>query len=92
MRYKTDNFSPDVGYRTAQSTLRIRRGIGTGEVTFSERILKEGERLDMIAGSVYGDGRLWWVIAAASDIGWPLQAPPGTVLRVPDLASALGVL
>ena len=45
--------------------------------------MKEGERLDQIAGVVYGDSTLWWMIAAASGIGWGLQVPPGTKLRIP---------
>jgi hypothetical protein len=32
----------------------------------------------------YGNGRYAWIIAAASDIGWMLQVPPGTYIRVPD--------
>ena len=44
---------------------------------------KEGERLDQIAGKFYDDGRYWWVIAAASNIGWWLQVPTGTRLIVP---------
>ena len=39
--------------------------------------------MDIIAGEVYGDAALWWVIAAASGIGWGLQVPAGTVLNVP---------
>jgi len=39
--------------------------------------------LDHIAGKELGDSQLWWVIAAASRIGWWLQVPPGTVLRIP---------
>jgi len=46
-------------------------------------VLNEGERLDTIAGRVYGNARLWWIIAAASGIGWPLQVPPGTQLLIP---------
>tara|TARA_A100001011_G_scaffold393614_1_gene483884 strand:- start:438 stop:734 length:297 start_codon:yes stop_codon:yes gene_type:complete len=47
------------------------------------RKTSETERLDHIAGEYYGDGRLWWVIAGASGIGWCLQVPPGTYLRIP---------
>tara|TARA_Y100000591_G_C21489801_1_gene524537 strand:- start:51 stop:224 length:174 start_codon:yes stop_codon:yes gene_type:complete len=50
-------------------------------------MLKEAQRLDTIAAESYGDARLWWVIAAASNIGWGLQVPPGTKLSIPiDLA------
>ena len=45
--------------------------------------IRQGQRLDILAHDEYGDGRLWWVIAAASGIGWWLQVPPDTVLRVP---------
>ena len=47
----------------------------------------------MIAGDAYNDSSLWWVIAAASGIGWGLQVPPGTVIRIPiDLAQVFGVI
>jgi hypothetical protein len=26
---------------------------------------------------------LWWVIAAASGIGWGMQVPPGVILKIP---------
>ena len=54
----------------------------------------EAQRLDILAGEYYGDGRLWWVIAGASGIGWNLQVPPGTYLRIPtdigQVASIVG--
>jgi nucleoid-associated protein YgaU len=50
------------------------------------------DRLDTLAGSLYGDARYWWVIAAASDIGWGLQIPPGTIIRVVDLVDVEEVL
>jgi nucleoid-associated protein YgaU len=68
---------------TNESIRLIRRAIERGELQTADRILKEGERLDGIAGKVYGDGSLWWIIAAASGIGWWTQVPPGTLIRVP---------
>jgi nucleoid-associated protein YgaU len=70
--------------QTNQAITIIRNAINNNEVSFTEHILKEGERLDGIAGRVYGDGSLWWIIAAASNIGWWLQVPPGTVLKIPS--------
>jgi len=55
----------------------------TGRLTCITHTLVEGERLDILAGQHLGDGRLWWVISAASGIGWNLQVPPGTFLRIP---------
>ena len=47
-------------------------------------VLSEGQkRLDHYAYEEYGDGMNWWVIAAASGIGWWMQCPPGTLLIIP---------
>jgi len=81
-RYQSDTFrSHRLG--TAKTVARIRRSVRSGQIATDEYILKENERLDQIAHLRYGDGRLWWIIAAASNIGWPLQAPPGTILQIP---------
>jgi hypothetical protein len=55
-------------------------------------ITKESERLDIIAGEYYDDGSLWWIIAAASSIGWGLQVPPGTQLTIPTDLSQIEAL
>ena len=69
--------------QTNEGVQRLRQALQAGRLVTQQRILQEGERLDMIAGQLYGDGRLWWIIAAASGIGWPLQVPPGTLLTIP---------
>jgi hypothetical protein len=68
---------------TTQITSRIYRAVTTGRMGFSSHILKGGERIEHIAARMYGSSSYWWIIAAASGIGWSLQAPPGTILRVP---------
>ena len=62
---------------------RIYKAVQARNVAVHQRALKEGERLDTIAGKIYGSGTYWWVIAAASGIGWGCQVPPGTWLRIP---------
>jgi nucleoid-associated protein YgaU len=47
------------------------------------RVLREGERLDLIANEAYGDPRLWQVIATANNIDRPRFVPPGTSLVIP---------
>ena len=67
----------------SKASYKIYRAAQAGAIQTSIRILEEGERLDSLAGFIYGDGSLWWIIAAASGIGWSMQVPPGTKLRIP---------
>ena len=67
----------------SNASYKIYRAAQSGALQTSVRVLEEGERLDSIAGNVYGDGSLWWIIAAASGIGWCAQVPPGTQIRIP---------
>lgn len=69
--------------KTAAAVDAIRKQVRRGNIPCKEVSLKTGQRLDHIANQEYGDGRLWWVIAACSNIGWAMQAPPGTILRIP---------
>lgn len=70
----------------------IFNSVQTGELESSTLILTQGQRLDHLAGQFYGDGRYWWVIAAASGIGWALQCPAGTIVRIPkNLEAALSI-
>ena len=55
----------------------------SGVISVRRDYLREGERMDTLAGAEYGDSRLWWIIAGASGIGWCLQVPPGTYILVP---------
>lgn len=70
-------------YGTYVPSKILRDAATSGLISVRKDYLREGERLDVIAGAEYGDSRLWWVIAGASGIGWNLQVPPGTYLLVP---------
>lgn len=72
-------------YGTSKSILLIRNGLETGAVRGQSYITKENERLDIISGQFYGDGTLWWIIAAGSGVGWSMQVPPNTKLTIPLL-------
>ena len=61
----------------------IRKAVEAGFIKVKSVTLEENERLDGIAAQVYNDSSYWWVIAAASGIGWGLQVPPGVVLLIP---------
>jgi nucleoid-associated protein YgaU len=47
-------------------------------------ISHDGDYLDVLAYTYYGDPTLWWVIALANNLGrGRLSVPPGLQLRVP---------
>jgi hypothetical protein len=80
-------------YGTGRAREAIQKAIANGQLTSTRIIVVRGaERLDTIAGEVYGDGRLWWVLASASNIGWGLQVPPGTMITVPDIAQVAALV
>lgn len=79
-------------YGTALSVNAIRLAIRRGVIDLDTKILSEDERLDVIAGQVYGDASMWWLIAAASNIGWGLQVPAGTILKIPTDLNQIGDL
>ena len=72
-------------YGTPRSAYLIYRGVDLGAISSIIYKSKEDDRLDILAGKFYGDGRLWWVLAAASGIGWSLQVSPNTIIKVPDI-------
>lgn len=83
------NFNQQFG--TSQAMVSIRRAIRENAIAYETITSREGDRLDILAGIYYNDGSLWWIIAAASDIGWGLQVPPGTLLRIPSVSDVGGL-
>lgn len=78
---------------TANSVLLLKNAIRDGLVPIVNQIIATGDdRLDTLAGNYYGDSRYWWVLAAASGIGWGLQAPAGTVINIIKLDDALAIV
>lgn len=47
-------------------------------------VVKDNERLDLIAYNYYGDSLLWWVIADVNEIYNPLEITPGDSLLIPE--------
>lgn len=82
---KTKVIGLNYRYGTSELIPLIRKNMVLGNITYIEYILEENERLDILAGKFYGDGSLYWILAAASDIGFALQVPPGTLIKVPNL-------
>ena len=61
----------------------IYKAVEKDEIVYDEIVTEAGKRLDHYANEYYGDANNWWIIAAASGIGWWMQVPAGVVLRIP---------
>lgn len=80
-------------YGTTRLIPALRQAIKDGIVPITQTFIShEGQRLDQLAGLYYNDSRYWWVIAAASDVGWGLQIPPGTIINIPDIDAVSSVI
>lgn len=71
-RISTTNISSKIYFAVQRNLIR-----------YNTSRLIAGRRLDHLASQTYGDHTLWWVIASASGIGWSLQCPPDTVVKIP---------
>jgi hypothetical protein len=75
---------------SSEVNTRLRKATESGALSTFTHVVKESERLDILAGRFLGTSQYWWVIAACSGIGWALQVPPGTRLRIPrDVAKMI---
>lgn len=92
-RYKNSTLL-DFGsqYGTSRVVASIRLGVKNGLIPLVDVITITGnQRLDHLAATYYNDSRFWWVLAAASEIGWGLQVPPGTIINVPSLDAVTAI-
>lgn len=76
-------------FGTSRAVPLVKKAVDNGSIDVVERTIQGAERLDILAGKIYGDSRNWWIIAAASGIGWMLQVPPGTRLLIPTNLSQI---
>ena len=82
-RYTRDQRIAGGKLQSAKTVTRLRRARELGLINTRQVVLKESQRLDHLASEYLGSSKLWWVLAALSDIGWGLQLPAGTVINVP---------
>ena len=68
------------------------RAVQNNEIEVEVVVSEKGKRLDHYAFEYYNDADNWWIIAAASGIGWWLQIPEGIVLTIPTNLSEIEAL
>ena len=92
-RYSKDKRIRGGKLETAKTVNAIRRAKEFGLIPTKDVILTENQRLDHLAHEFLGNSRLWWILAALSDIGWGLQLPAGTIVKVPtDVTSIKAII
>ena len=81
-------------YGTSRKMSNLYFAVARGQIASNVIVSKGLERLDAMAGRIYGNSKLLWVIAAASGIGWNLQVPAGTRIVIPknlaDVSAIVG--
>lgn len=82
-RYTRDQRIRGGKLQSAKAVMTIRRAHSFGLIPTMSIKIKEEQRLDHLAFEHLGDSGLWWVLSALSDIGWGLQVPAGTIIRIP---------
>ena len=80
----TNRFNRGEGISNPRSSSKIFRAVESGQISVTFARLGGAQRLDSIAYEKYGDPSYWWIIAAASGIGYGLQASAGAYLRIPN--------
>ena len=79
---------------TPEDVLSLRVKNNNGTIPIIRKItLTSSDRLDTLSGDIYGDSKYWWVLAAASGIGWGMQVPSGTIIniiRLSDIQNLMG--
>ena len=91
-RYKNTKITKDpTGTRVYKPTIYPKIPIKNSDLIITP---KEGERLETLAATHYGDTSLWWIIAAANNLGkGTMKLTPGEEIRIPrDIRSVLNNL
>ena len=82
-RYSRDQRIRGGKLQSARAIMLIRRANEYGLIPTREVYLKESQRLDHLAYEHLGKSDYWWVLAGLSNIGWGMQVPPGTIIKIP---------
>lgn len=91
-RYNPDGRLAGKKKATASVISKIRYAQRLGLIQTTDILIQESQRLDHLAFEYFQNSDWWWVLAATSNIGWGLQVPPGTIIKVPTDISKIKAL
>lgn len=79
--------------RDDNSKRKLTTTIIPSDFTSESKVLIEittPDRLDKLANIFYNDSTLWWVLAAANQLGkGTMWIPAGTIMEIPDISSVM---
>ncbi len=67
-------------------------GVQRGDIRIKDVEESDGRRLDHFAQFHYGNSMLYWIIAAASGIRWPLGIGPGNANRKESEKDSISII
>jgi nucleoid-associated protein YgaU len=77
----TDNIKRDANGKTVYKSILYPKIRTSADDIFI--MVKETDRLDLLADKYYGDVTMWWIIAQANHIKNTFYVTPGTQIRIP---------
>ncbi len=70
-------------YATSELCSRIYKDCKNGILEHDMLVYTKNDRLDKLSQKYYNNGLDWWIIAAASGLGWWMQINEGTQIIIP---------
>jgi len=68
-------------YGTWDACYIISVAVASGKISWKGHVTTEAERLDIIAGDMYGDGTLWWLSQVQAVLGGDYRFRQAFTLR-----------
>jgi hypothetical protein len=69
----------------SQPAIYVRPDIDAATFRYQLYAVQDGDRLDNLAATFFGDPEFWWVIARANpEVFYPSNLSPGMLLRIPS--------
>ena len=91
-RYADGVFVKSYDSKRSQTYPTVHRSYGDISATFSNYVWEEGDRIDVVANKLRTNEPKFWeqILDANPEIDNPYTIAPGTVIRIPQIATSSG--